>query len=166
MWKRLRFAVGITAIVVGGATVSAPGALAQSDPAKGFALQADAICKGSNERLATAAKGYERHVLLRRRAARSQKQKVAKPADVSEFITKVAAVEIRKNLDQLAALKAPDKQGPLFDAALKEANSAYAVMIAKPNEVAYLNPFLKAGKQFAALGIAACGQTVSGSDSA
>jgi hypothetical protein len=146
-------------VLVGGTGV----ANAQTTPEKAFLETGDAICKKSNERLAEKALKFERFTLIKRETAKSVTQRVAKPADVAEFVTKVAIEEIQAQLNGLGELKPSKTLAPGFSAAMKEANSALAKMKAKPTEAAFANPFAKSSKMFSALGFKSCGQAEAGS---
>lgn len=135
-----------------------PAANAQSAAEKAFVATGDAICRKSNVRLAEQALKFERHTLIERKTASSVTLRVAKPADVAEFIKKVASKELRTQLDELGELTPPKSQDLQFGQALKEAESAFAKMTAKPEESAFANPFSKSGKMFSALGFKSCGQ--------
>jgi hypothetical protein len=140
-------------------TAPATSAHAQTTSERNFIATGDSICKKSNERLADEALEFERHKLISRKTASSVTQRVAKPADVAEFVAKFAVKELQGQIDQLSALKPAKSQEEAFAAAMKEANKGLADMKAKPNEAAFRNPMKKAGKLLSALGFRACGQT-------
>ncbi len=151
-------------VMIVGGWLSSP-AFAQTAAEKAFVATGDAICQKSNERLAEKALSYERHRLITRRAAKSVNQRVAKPADVAEFVSKVAISEIEMQLNELGSLKPAPSQAVAFSAALKEANRALDDIRTKPDQAAFRNPFQRSSKMFAALGFRNCGQSESRSKS-
>lgn len=154
--------LGLTFVTV----ASAPSASAQTPAERAFIATGDAICKKSNVRLAEKALAYERHKLISRETTKSVNLRVAKPADVAEFVEKVAVREIANQLSELGALKPAPSQATAFAAALKEANRALDDIKAKPAEAAFRNPFVRSAKMFAALGFNSCGQAESRSKDA
>ncbi len=167
--KTSRVRVRVAIVVLLGATllgtVASTAAYAQTEAEKAFVATGDALCKKGNERLAQQALAFERHRLISRKAAKSVNQRVAKPADVAEFVEKFAAKAIEIQLGELGSLKPPPSQAAAFAAALKEANRALADIKAKPNEAAYRNSFQKSAKMMSALGFRSCGQAESRSSS-
>jgi hypothetical protein len=139
--------------------VRAGEANAQTTSERNFIATGDSICKKSNERLADEALEFERHKLISRKTASSVTQRVAKPADVAEFVTKFALKELQGQIDQLGALKPAKSQEEAFAAAMKEAAKGLADMKAKPAEAAFRNPMKKAGKLLSSMGFKECGQT-------
>ncbi len=162
----MRVAKLVLALVtmVGIESTAAPVAYAQTAAEKAFIETGDAICKTSNQRLAAEALKFERHTLIKRKAARSVRQRVAKPTDVAEFVSKIAIKEIQGQLDELGALTPSKELAKQFAAAMDESKAALARMKAKPEDAAFQNPFAKSAKMFSSLGFKSCGQTESASE--
>ncbi len=121
---------------------------------------ADKICKASNDRLIAAAKQFETHEVAKASGAGSKKTKVAKPEQVSEFLTKVAISEVTAELKQLSLLKPPTADVALINAMMKKAQEALATAKKDPKGAAYTDPFGKVAKEFVAYGFAVCGRKI------
>lgn len=124
-----------------------------------FVDAADKICGASNARLAKAAAAYERHVAVSTSGAHAKKRKVAKPADVAQFVREVAATELEGQLKQLRLAVPPKADAKAWSSLLDDADKALARVLARPDLAALEDPFKPVSKDFRAFGFGACGQS-------
>jgi len=124
-----------------------------------FIDAADKICGAANARLGRAAATYERHVAVQTSGAGTKNRKVAKPADVAEFVRAVAIKELESQLKQLRLTVAPKGDAKAWSELLGDAEKALARLKARPDRAAFDDPFAQVSKDFRAFGFGACGQS-------
>lgn len=156
-------ALVFSAIVIAGLITTTPAHAA--DAAAGarttYLAQLDKACALTNQRLANAAKDYERHITISQKGASSKKTRIGKPADVAEFIDKVAAREMTDLFVKLKSTSVPAEEQTAMTRLFADADKALASMKAAPEKVAFTDPFGPVVKQFRQLGFVECGRNVS-----
>jgi hypothetical protein len=155
--------VALTTIVSSSvpASVRAEGTPAPLTAHAALIQSGDQICTDSNERLAKAAEEYETNTLSRASGVSTNRQKVAKPKEVGEFIAKVALKEIDNTISQLAINKPSPEDKAIYDGLIKDMRAALAITKAKPEEAAWTDPFKGVSQRFVVFGFKVCGHNYS-----
>ncbi len=121
---------------------------------------ADAICKASNESLLAAAKEYEKYTIAQASGAKTSKKRVAKPAEVGQFIRNVAKSQLEGTIANLRLLQAPAADRKEYADLLTATEKALALAVAKPNEAAWTDPFKAVSADYITFGFAVCGHKI------
>ena len=121
---------------------------------------ADAICKASNESLLAAAKSYEKYTIAQASGAKTSKKRVAKPAEVGEFIKVVAKGQLEATISNLRLLQAPAADRKEYADLLTATEKALEVAVAKPNEAAWTDPFKTVSASYITFGFSVCGHKI------
>ena len=148
----------VTLIAV--ALLNAPLAQGATPTRQALINSADAICKASNESLRAAAKEYEKYTIAQASGAKTSKKRVAKPAEVGQFIKNVAKVRLGGTIANLKALQAPAADRKEYADLLTATEKALASAVAKPNEAAWTDPFKAVSADYITFGFAVCGHKI------
>ena len=135
-------------------------AQAATSPRQALIDTGDAICKASNESLLAAAKTYETHTIAKASGASTNKKKVARPADVAEFIEKFAANQLKSTIANLRALPAPVVDRTEYAGLLARTEKALETAVAKPKAAAWIDPFKNVSEAYVTFGFAVCGHKI------
>ena len=153
-----RFAVART-VIAGFALVltGARSASAQStaaDPRAAFIAEADRVCAQSAQRLEATLAQFETRKIDGFGTKGSRR---AAPKDVATYVTKIAAPELASQFASLSRLRPPAEDAAAFTRAVAAANAALKEIKARPDRVAYGDPFKEAHVLFRAAGLSVCG---------
>jgi hypothetical protein len=150
----------ITSAIVALGSASAPAAQAATPTRQALINSADAICKASNESLLAAAKSYEKYTIAQASGAKTSKKRVAKPAEVGDFIQAVAKGQLEATISNLRLLQAPAADRKEYADLLTATEKALAVAVAKPNEAAWTDPFKTVSASYITFGFSVCGHKI------
>jgi hypothetical protein len=160
LWSKLHQAGALTLALSASAVALAPMANAAAPTRQALIASADAICKASNESLVNAAKAYEKHTIAKASGAKTSKKKVAKPAEVGEFIKTVAKDKLEGTIANLRLLQAPSADRQEYADLLTATEKALAAAVAKPNQAAWTDPFKDVSARYVTFGFAVCGHKI------